>query len=60
MAPKVENELRRTNKYFSVDYAEKLSKDDEVATKQLFSLSKTESVGNVNVQFISWLVKLIF
>lgn len=49
MAPKVETELRKTNKYFGAEYAEKMSKDDEVATKQLYCLSRTESVKDVMI-----------
>lgn len=48
MAPKVENELRKMNKYFGADYAEKLSKEDEVFTKQMFSLTKTDVVRDVS------------
>ncbi len=49
VAPKVEDELRKKNKYFGPDFVQNISEDDEVVTKKIFDSSIKENMQNVRL-----------
>lgn len=60
MAPKVEEELRKKNKYFGLDFKQNLPDEEEVTTKKIFNLHKQEKLVDVCYIFFKTFLKLTF